>query len=107
MEADAGKVKLHRGYNVAAFSFSAGELAAQITKHIPEFRVSYSPDVRQAIADSWPRSIDDSSARRDWGWKEEYDMPSMVADMLARLRRRLSAGEKTFNSTGGSVHRYR
>jgi len=107
MEADAGKVKLHRGYNVAAFSFSAGELAAQITKHIPEFRVSYSPDMRQAIADSWPRSIDDSPARRDWGWKEEYDMPSMVADMLARLRRRLSAGEKTFNSTAGSVHRYR
>jgi len=107
MEADAGKVKRHRGYNVAAFSFSAGELAAEITKHIPEFRVSYSPDARQAIADSWPRSIDDSPARVDWGWGEEYEVPSMVADMLVRLRRRLSAGEKTFNSSAGSVHRYR
>jgi len=93
MEADAGKVKRHRGYNVAAFSFSAGDLAAEITNHIPEFRVSYAPDARQAIADSWPSSIDDSLARRDWGWKEEYDVPSMVADMLVRLRRRLSAGK--------------
>jgi nucleoside-diphosphate-sugar epimerase len=107
MDADGARVKLHRGYNVAAFSFSAGELAAEIKKHIPEFRVSYSPDARQSIADSWPRSIDDSSARRDWGWKEEYDMQSMVADMLVRLPRRPSAGEKTFNSISGSAHRYR
>jgi len=105
MEADAAKVRVHRGYNVAAFSFSAGELASEIAKHIPGFRVSYSPDTRQAIADSWPRSIDDSSARRDWGWREEYDVPGMVADMLARLSGRLPAGEKTFNSTAGSVHR--
>jgi len=94
MEADMAKVKLHRGYNVASFSFSAGELAAEIAKHVPGFRVSYTPDTRQAIADSWPRSIDDSSARRDWGWKEEYDMPGMVADMLVRLRLRLSPGGK-------------
>ena len=107
MEADAAKVKLHRGYNVAAFSFSAGELAAEIRRHVPGFAVSYSPDTRQAIADSWPTSIDDSSARRDWGWKEEYDMPGMVADMLAKLRLKLSGGEKTFNSTPGSVHRDR
>jgi len=107
MEADAAKVRMHRGYNVAAFSFSAGELASEIAKRIPGFRVSYSPDTRQAIADSWPRSIDDSSARRDWGWREEYDVPGMVADMLARLSGRLPAGEKTFNSTAGSVHRYR
>jgi len=105
MEADVAKVNLHRGYNVASFSFSAGELAAEIAKHVPGFRVSYTPDTRQAIADSWPRSIDDSSARRDWGWKEEYDMPGMVADMLVRLRLRLSPGEKTFNSTVGSVLR--
>jgi nucleoside-diphosphate-sugar epimerase len=106
MESEPGNVKLHRGYNIAAVSFSAGELAAEIAKHVPGFRVTYSPDTRQAIADSWPRSIDDSPARRDWGWKEEYDMPTMVADMLARLRRRLSAGEKTFNTTTGSAHRY-
>jgi len=106
MEADPRRVKMHRGYNLAAVSFSAGELAAKIGKHVPGFTVTYSPDARQAIADSWPESIDDSAARRDWGWKEEYDMPSMVTDMLARLHRRLSAGEKTFNSTAGSVHRF-
>ena len=101
MEAETRRVKLHRGYNIAAMSFSAGELAAEITKHLPDFRVTYSPDSRQAIADSWPRSIDDSVARKDWGWKEEHDLPSMVTDMLARLRDRLSVGEKTFNHTAG------
>jgi nucleoside-diphosphate-sugar epimerase len=105
MEADASRVKLHLGYNVTAMSFSAEELAAEIRKHLPEFRVTYSPDARQAIADSWPNSVDDSAARRDWGWKEEYDLPTMVTDMLARLRRRLSAEEKTFNSTTGLKHR--
>ena len=107
MDADAGSVMLHRGYNLAAMSFSAGELAGEIEKRLPEFRATYSPDSRQAIAVSWPRSIDDSAARRDWGWKEEYDLPGMVADMLEKLRRRLSDGEKTFNSKAGSVHRYR
>jgi len=101
MEADSERVQLHRGYNVAAFSFSAGELAAEIAKHVPGFRAAYAPDSRQAIAESWPRSIDDSAARRDWGWRKEYDVPEMVTDMLARLRRRLSTGEKTFNSTVG------
>ncbi len=99
MEIDARKVKLHAGYNITAMSFSAGDLAAEITKHIPEFRVTYRPDSRQAIADSWPKSIDDSAARRDWGWKEEYDMSTMVREMLARLRLRLANGEKTFNHT--------
>jgi nucleoside-diphosphate-sugar epimerase len=107
MDSDAERVRLHRGYNIAAVSFSAGELAAEIRKHLPDFRVTYSPDSRQAIADSWPRSIDDSVARSDWGWKEEHDLPSMVTDMLSRLRRRLASGEKTFNSTAGSVDRYR
>ena len=105
MEADGKRVKLHRGYNLAAMSFSAGELAAEIGKHVPGFRVVYSPDSRQAIADSWPRSIDDSAARRDWGWKEEYDLPAMVAHMLQRLRGRLAAGEKTFNHTAGLASR--
>jgi len=107
MEAEPGRVKMHRGYNLAAVSFSAGELAAEIAKHVQGFVVTYSPDTRQAIADSWPESIDDSAARRDWGWKEEYDMPSMVTDMLAKLHRRFSPGEKTFNSSAGSVHRFR
>ena len=93
MEADPKKVKLHRGYNVAAMSFSAGDLAAEIRKHLPEFSVTYSPDSRQAIADSWPRSIDDSVARRDWGWREKHELPTMVTDMLSRLRHRLSKGK--------------
>ena len=102
MDADTKRVKLHRGYNISAMSFSAGELAAEIKKHLPDFRVIYTPDSRQAIADSWPRSIDDSVARRDWGWKEEHDLPSMVTGMLERLRDRLSAGEKTFNHTAAA-----
>ncbi len=107
MEADPKKVKLHIGYNIAAMSFSAGALAAEIAKHTPGFRVTYSPDSRQEIADSWPRSIDDSAARKDWGWKEEYDLPSMVADVLTKLRVRLANGEKTFNHSTSSDSRQR
>ncbi len=87
MEADPRRLKQHRGYNLAAMSFSPSELAAEIRKHIPRFKVTYSPDSRQSIADTWPRSIDDSAARSDWGWKEEYDLPAMVAGMLAKLGR--------------------
>lgn len=105
MEADLELVKLHTGYNIAAMSFSAGELAAEIKKHLPDFEVAYAPDSRQAIADSWPRSIDDSAARKDWGWREEYDLPGMVTDMLSKLKRRLANGEKTFNHTAGSTRR--
>jgi len=101
MEADVKRTGLHRGYNLAAMSFSAGELAAEIERNLPGFVVTYSPDSRQAIADSWPRSIDDSVARRDWGWKEEYDLPTMVTDMLATLHRRLADGEKTALPTRG------
>jgi nucleoside-diphosphate-sugar epimerase len=107
MEADQGRVKLHTGYNIAAMSFSPSELAAEIRKHLPDFRVAYSPDSRQAIADSWPSSIDDSAARSDWGWKEEYDLPGMVPHMLDRLRERLAAGQKTFNSSAGVARRIR
>ena len=99
MEADARRVKLHRGYNLAAMSFSAGRLASEIKKRLPRFGVTYSPDSRQSIADSWPRSVDDSAARKDWGWKEEYDLSAMVTDMLSRLSVKLSEGEKTFNQS--------
>ena len=101
MEADGDRVRLHRGYNLAAMSFSAGKLASEIRKHLPGFAVTYSPDSRQAIADSWPKSVDDSAARRDWGWREEYALPAMVTEMLARLRGRLADGEKTFNRSPG------
>lgn len=92
MEADLARLKHHTDFNLAAMSFSAGELAAEIQKHIPDFEVSYEPDFRQAIADSWPRSIDDSAARQEWGWQPDYDLPAMVTDMLARLTRRHAEG---------------
>jgi nucleoside-diphosphate-sugar epimerase len=66
-------------------SFSPNEIAAEIRKHIPGFSVSYKPDYRQPIAESWPQSIDDSVARKDWGWREEYDLPAMTKDMLENL----------------------
>jgi len=84
-EADPSRLKHLADFNVGALSFTAGELAAEIRKHIPAFRVSYEPDFRQAIADSWPSSIDDSAAREEWGWKPAWDLPSMTADMLERL----------------------
>ncbi|MDG7027718.1 MAG: NAD-dependent epimerase/dehydratase family protein, partial [Nitrososphaerota archaeon] len=90
MEADPSRVRRHLGYNLAAFSFSAGELAAEIRKRIPGFRVSYAPDSRQKIADSWPMSIDDSEARKDWGWSPGYDLQGMVSDMLTKLKARLA-----------------
>ena len=74
MQADFSKLKHHADFNVAAMSFTVKELADAIRKHIPGFEVEYEPDYRQAIADSWPRSIDDSAAREEWGWKPAYDL---------------------------------
>jgi nucleoside-diphosphate-sugar epimerase len=74
-------------------SFTAGELAAEIKKHIPEFVCNYKPDFRQAIADSWPKSIDDTSAREEWGWKPAYDLASMTEDMLEKLGKRFEEGK--------------
>lgn len=89
MEAPSSKVKRHEGYNVTAMSFSAGELVREISRHMPHLQVAYEPDHRQRIADSWPRSLDDSEARRDWGWRPEFDLPMMVKDMIERLTPRL------------------
>ncbi len=93
MEADLSKLKHHADFNLAAISFSAGELAAEIKKHIPEFTIKYEPDFRQAIADSWPRSLDDSAAREEWDWQPSYDLAAMTADMLAKLGKRHAEGK--------------
>jgi nucleoside-diphosphate-sugar epimerase len=92
MEAEPSKIKRHDGYNVAGMSFSAGELTAEIKKHIPEFECDYQPDFRQKIADSWPMSIDDSVARRDWGWKPGYDLTAMARDMIEKLSEKPGLG---------------
>lgn len=85
METPADKISIRTSYNLSAMSFSPKEIAAEIKKHIPGFNVFYKPDYRQAIANSWPQSIDDSVARKDWGWKEEYDLQAMTKDMLDNL----------------------
>jgi nucleoside-diphosphate-sugar epimerase len=92
MEANLGGLKHHADFNVTAMSFSAGELAAEIAKHVPGFTCTYRPDFRQAIADSWPMSLDDAAAREEWGWKPDFDMPKMVADMLGVLVKRHKEG---------------
>jgi len=89
MEADASNIKVRTSYNFAGISFSAKELAEEVKKHIPEFEASYEPDFRQKIANSWPKSIDDSDARADWGWKHEYDLEKMTSDMLEKLKAKL------------------
>jgi nucleoside-diphosphate-sugar epimerase len=87
MEAPASAIKIRTSYNISAISFSPREIAAEIRKHIPDFAISYKPDYRQIIADSWPQSIDDAVARKDWGWKHEYDLTKMTKDMLENLQR--------------------
>ena len=85
MQAPAKHIKIRSSYNLAAMSFTPTEIAAEIKKHIPEFTISYEPDFRQKIADSWPASIDDHQAREDWGWKHNYDLENTAVDMLENL----------------------
>lgn len=86
MAAPADALTVRTSYNLAGMTFNPAEITASIQKEIPDFRVSYKPDFRQAIADSWPASIDDSQARKDWGWKPEFDLDGMTRDMLLHLR---------------------
>jgi nucleoside-diphosphate-sugar epimerase len=85
MEAPKEKISVRTSYNLSGMSFSPKEIGAEIKQHIPAFNISYAPDYRQDIANSWPQSIDDSVARNDWGWKPEYDLPRMTTDMLDNL----------------------
>ncbi|MBK6400192.1 MAG: NAD-dependent epimerase/dehydratase family protein [Bacteroidetes bacterium] len=86
MDAPAEQVKIRSSYNVSAISFTPKQLAAEIRKHIPDFTITYKPDVRQQYADSWPKSIDDAEARKDWNWKPEFDLSSMTEDMLQHIQ---------------------
>lgn len=85
MEAPGNQIKIRSSYNLGGVSFTPAELAASIREEIPEFQIEYAPDFRQAIADSWPGSIDDSAAKNDWGWKEKYDIKALVKIMLENV----------------------
>lgn len=89
MQAEESDIKIRSSYNLAGISFSPVEIAEEIKKHMPEFSISYQPDFRQNIADSWPKSIDDSKAQEDWGWKNSYELDTMTAEMLKGLKRKL------------------
>jgi nucleoside-diphosphate-sugar epimerase len=86
MKAEAEEIKIRSSYNLAAISFTPTEIAAEIKKNIPDFEITYKPDFRQQIANSWPASIDDSCARADWGWKHQFDLTSMTKEMLLHLQ---------------------
>lgn len=90
MQADYDKVKVRSSYNIAGFSFSPAEIAAEIKKHIPDFKISYNPDYRQQIAASWPKSIEDTQAYQDWGWKPDFNLSLMTKDMICNLKAKKS-----------------
>ena len=91
MEVPADKVKIRSSYNLAAMSFSPEEIFNKIKETYPDFKISYKPDFRQAIADSWPQSIDDTEARNDWGWEHKFDLNKLVNVMLVNLEQKLAA----------------
>lgn len=86
MQADSDQIKVRTSYNVTGISFSAKDLEQELRKHYPEFSCEYKPDYRQKIADSWPRSIDDSAARQQWNWQHQYDLQKITTDMIHNLR---------------------
>jgi nucleoside-diphosphate-sugar epimerase len=90
MQADADKVKIRSSYNLAGFSFSPEQIAEEIKKHIPNFSISYKPDSRQQIADSWPKSINAQEAADHWGWKPQYNLSTMTNDMMENLKKQFS-----------------
>ena len=86
MQADGNKIKTRTSYNLSAISFTPKEIAEEIKKYIPGFTITYKPDFRQAIADSWPQIIDDSHARNDWGWEHKFDLATMTKDIVESLK---------------------
>ena len=86
MEAPSEQIKIRSSYNLTAMSFTPAEIAEEIKKHYPDFRINYAPDFRQKIADGWPGSIDDYHARTDWGWQHDYELPDLVQVMIANLK---------------------
>lgn len=90
MDADADALSIWTSYNMTAMSFTAAELEREVQKHIPELTVIYKPDERQHIADSWPRSIDDSVARHDWGWQPQFDLSAMTEAMITQLKEKFA-----------------
>ena len=91
MEADKPSIKVRTSYNLSAISFTPAELYQEIKKQIPEAKITYNPDYRQNIANSWPNSIDDSNARKDWGWKHTFDMKKLVEVMLSELEPKVAS----------------
>lgn len=90
METDAENVKVRSSYNLGGISFTPKELTDEIKKYIPKLEVSYKPDFRQEIAESWPRSISDEAAQKDWGWKHEFDLEKMTKVMIENIRKKLN-----------------
>ena len=87
MQTNAKNVTIRTGYNLAAMNFTPEEIALEIKQHIPEFKISYRPDSRQQIANSWPESIDDSKARKDWNWQHAYNLSSMTSEIIKNLKK--------------------
>jgi nucleoside-diphosphate-sugar epimerase len=94
MQAPSEAIKIRSSYNLAAVSFTPAEISEAIKKHIPDFKIAYEPDSRQQIADSWPKSIDDASARADWNWNHEFDLEKMTTEMITQLRKKYTSAKK-------------
>ena len=85
MQADSDKVKIRSSYNISGVDFTPKEITQELKKYYPDFTIDYAPDFRQAIADSWPGSIDDAYARKDWNWKPNFDLSKMVKEMVDNI----------------------
>ena len=88
MESPSENIKVRSSYNLAGMNFTPAQMAQSITKHIPDFKISYAPDFRQDIADSWPSSIDDSLAKEQWGWQPKFNLDQTTKEMLKNLKKK-------------------